>query len=116
MAPSTSSPPPFTRRVAFLIDGRVLSAAESLMGIVEAERLGALVGGPTAGTNGSMDPFDVAGGYTLRWTGMDVRKKDGSPHHGVGLRPTVPVSRTLAGVIAGRDEILEKGIEVVSHP
>jgi peptidase S41-like protein len=108
--------PRFTGRFAFLIDGRVLSYAESLMGIVEGERIGALVGGPTAGTNGGMDPFDVAGGHTLRWTGMDIRKKEGSPHHGVGIKPTVPVSRTLAGVIAGRDELLEKGIEVVSQP
>ena len=105
--------PRFTGRFAFLIDGRVLSGAESLMGIVEAERLGALVGGPTAGTNGSMDPFGMAGGHTLRWTGMDIRKKDGSPHHGVGIKPTVPVRRTLAGVIAGSDELLENGIEVV---
>ncbi|MBW8878787.1 MAG: hypothetical protein JF614_27840 [Acidobacteria bacterium] len=108
--------PRFTGRFVFLIDGRVLSAAESLIGVVEGERLGALVGGPTAGTNGGMDPFDVAGGHTLRWTGMDIRKKDGSPHLGVGIKPTVPVSRTLAGVIAGRDELLEKGIEVVSQP
>jgi C-terminal processing protease CtpA/Prc len=108
--------PRFTGRFAFLIDGRVLSAAESLIGVVEGERLGALVGGPTAGTNGGMDPFDVAGGHTLRWTGMDIRKKDGSPHLGVGIKPTVPVRRTLAGVIAGRDELLEKGIEVVSQP
>ncbi len=108
--------PRFTGRIAFLIDGRVLSYAESLMGIVEGERLGALVGGPTAGTNGGIDPFSLAGGYTLRWTGMDIRKKDGSRHHGVGIKPTVPVSRTLAGVLASRDELLEKAIEVVSQP
>ena len=101
--------PRFTGRFAFLIDGRVLSAAESLIGVVEGEHLGALVGGPTAGTNGGMDPFDVAGDHTLRWTGMDIRKKDGSPHLGVGIKPTVPVRRTLAGVTAGRDELLEKG-------
>ena len=104
------------RRVAFLIEGRVLSYAESLMGIVEAEHLGALVGGPTGGTNGGFNVVPVAGGYTLRYTGMDVRKKDGSPHHGVGIVPTVPAGRTLAGVLAGRDELLEKGIEVVSRP
>ena len=110
----TPAAPRLTGRIAFLIDGRILSFAETLMGIVEGEHLGALVGGTTAGTNGGMNPFDVAGGHTLRWTGMDVRKKDGSLHHGVGIKPTVPVSRTLAGVIAGRDELLEKGIEVVS--
>ena len=86
------------------------------MGIVEAEGLGALVGGPTGGTNGGANLAPVAGGYSLRWTGMDVRKKDGSPHHGVGIQPTVPAGRTLAGVLAGRDEVLEKGIEVVSQP
>ncbi len=108
--------PRLTGRIAFLIDGRVLSTAESLTGTVEGERLGALVGGPTAGTNGGVNPFAVASGDTLRWTGMEVLKKDGSPHHGVGILPTVPVGRTLAGVIAGRDELLEKGITVVSQP
>jgi C-terminal processing protease CtpA/Prc len=107
--------PRLAGRIAFLTDGRVLSSAETLMGTVEAEHLGAIVGGATAGTNGGMNPFDVAGGHTLRWTGMDIRKKDGSPHHGVGIKPTIPVSRTLAGAIAGRDELLEKGIEVVSQ-
>jgi C-terminal processing protease CtpA/Prc len=112
----TPEAPRLTGRIAFLINGRVLSYAESLMGIVEGEHLGSLVGGPTAGTNGGADLLPVAGGYSLRFTGMDVRKKDGSPHHGVGIQPTVPVGRTLAGVLAGRDEVLEKGIEVVSRP
>jgi hypothetical protein len=44
------------RRIAFLIDGRVLSYAESLIRVVEGERLGALAGGPTARTNGGIDP------------------------------------------------------------
>jgi AbrB family looped-hinge helix DNA binding protein len=51
------------------------------MWIVEAEHLGVLVVGPTGGTNGNFNVFNVAGGFGLRWTGMDVRKKDGSPHH-----------------------------------
>jgi hypothetical protein len=44
---------------------------------------------------------------------MKVLKHDGSRHHGVGILPTVPVSRTIKGIAEGRDEILEKGIEVV---
>jgi Peptidase family S41 len=112
----TPEAPRLTGRIAFLIDGGSLSAAESYMGIVEAERLGALVGGPTGGTNGSANLVPVAGGHALRWTGMEVRKTDGSLHHGVGILPTVPAGRTLAGLLAGRDEVLEKGIEVVSRP
>lgn len=30
-----------------------------------------------------------------------------------GIKPTVPVSRTRAGVAAGRDEVLERGLEAV---
>jgi C-terminal processing protease CtpA/Prc len=96
----------------FLIDGRAISAAETVMGIVEAYRLADIVGEPTAGTNGNVNPFTVPGGYVLSWTGMRVLKHDGSRHHGVGILPTHPVSRTIKGITEGRDEILEKALEL----
>jgi C-terminal processing protease CtpA/Prc len=55
----------------------------------------------------------LPGGYTISWTGMRVLKHDGSQHHGVGIRPTVPCSRTVQGITDGRDELLEKAIETV---
>jgi hypothetical protein len=100
-------------RIAFLTGGGSISYAETYMGIVENYRLAEIVGGPTAGTNGNVNPFDLPGGYNLRWTGMKVLKQNGSQHHGVGIQPTVPVERTLQGITEGRDEILEKAIEVV---
>jgi C-terminal processing protease CtpA/Prc len=100
-------------RKAFIADGRAISYAESCMGIVEYYKLGEIVGGPTAGTNGNVNPFTLPGGYTLMWTGMKVLKHDGSQHHGVGIRPTIPISRTRAGVAAGRDELLERAVEAV---
>jgi C-terminal processing protease CtpA/Prc len=106
---------PFLGNVVFLTDGRAVSAAETFMGIVEAYKLGPIVGGPTAGTNGNINPFAVPGDYLLWWTGMKVLKHDGSRHHGVGILPTVPAQRTVAGVAAGRDEVLEKGIAVAQQ-
>jgi C-terminal processing protease CtpA/Prc len=99
-------------RLIFLIDGRAISAAETAMGIVEAYRLADIVGEPTAGTNGNVNPFTVPGGYVLSWTGMRVLKHDGSRHHGVGILPTHPVSRTIKGITERRDEILEKALEL----
>lgn len=99
----------------FITDGRAISYAESILGIVEAYRLGEIVGGTTAGTNGNVNPLVLPGGYHVRWTGMRVLKHDGSPHHGVGIRPTVPVEPTRAGVAAGRDELLERALEVVTR-
>ena len=107
--------PRLKAKAAFLTDGRAISYAETYLGIVENYRLAEIVGGPTAGTNGNVNPFTLPGGYRLIWTGMKVLKHDGSQHHGIGIRPTVPAARTVAGIAAGRDEVLEKGIETVSR-
>lgn len=107
--------PHLAARRAFITDGRAISYAESYIGIVEGYRLGEIVGEATAGTNGTLNNISLPGGYTLRFTGMRVQKHDGSQHHGVGILPTVPVARTYDGVAAGRDELLEKAIEVVSQ-
>ncbi len=106
--------PRLTAHIAFVTDGRAISYAESCMGIVEHYKLGAIVGAPTAGTNGNINPFTLPGGYRFIWTGMQVLKHDGSRHHGVGILPTVPASRTIQGVAAGKDEVLQRAIEVVS--
>jgi hypothetical protein len=99
----------------FLTNGGAISYAESTMGIVENYKLGEILGETTAGTNGNVNPFALPGGYNITWTGMKVLKQDGSQHHGVGIRPTIPVSRTQAGVAAGRDEILERGVAVLKQ-
>jgi len=107
--------PRLKAKLAFLTDGRAISYAESYMGIIEAYKLAEIVGEPTAGTNGNVNPFTLPGKYTIVWTGMKVLKHDGSQHHGIGIQPTVPVSRTIKGVREKRDEQLERAIEVVSR-
>lgn len=105
--------PYFSAPRVFLTDGRAISYAETVMGIVEHYKLGDIVGEPTAGTNGNVNPFTLPGGYTVSWTGMKVLKQDGSQHHGIGIQPTVPASRTRKGVAEGKDEILLTALEVV---
>jgi hypothetical protein len=107
--------PRFHARVAFIIDGRAISRAETYLAVVEHRRLGALVGEATAGTDGEVVTVPLPGGYRVRFTGTKVLKHDGSRLHGVGVLPTVPVARTLAGVAAGRDELLDRAIEIVSR-
>jgi hypothetical protein len=101
-------------RVVFLTDGRAISYAESCLSFVEHYKLGDIVGEPTAGANGNVNPFVLPGRYSVSWTGMKVIKHDGSQHHTVGVLPTVPCRRTIAGVAAGRDELLEKALEIIN--
>ena len=105
--------PRFRGKVAFLTGPLAISYAESVMGVVEAYGLGEIVGSTTAGTNGNINRVSLPGGYRLIFTGMRVLKHDGSRHHLVGIAPTVPVKRTLAGFRAGRDEELEAALRVV---
>jgi len=107
--------PRLKAKLAFLTDGRAISYAESYLGIIEAYKLADIVGEPTAGTNGNVNSFTLPGGYTVFFTGMKVLKHDGSQHHGVGIKPTVPISRTIRGVRERRDEQLERAVEIVSQ-
>ncbi len=102
---------PRIRRAAFLIDGRSDGFSETLLGMIEEYRLGEIVGSRSGGSNGSVNRADLPGGYRLLWTGQRVLKHDGSPLHGIGISPTVPAARTIKGIAAGRDEIVEKAIE-----
>jgi C-terminal processing protease CtpA/Prc len=99
-------------KLVFLTDGRAISYAESIMGIIEAYKIADIVGEPTAGTNGNINPLDLPGGYRVLWTGMRVLKHNGSQHHGVGIIPTTCISPTLRGVAEKRDEQLEAAIKI----
>ena len=44
---------------------------------------------------------------------MKVLKHDGSPHHGVGIQPTVPVAVTRAALAGSRDELLEEAVQLL---
>jgi C-terminal processing protease CtpA/Prc len=102
--------------IIFLIDGQAISYAESYMGFVEHYKLATIIGQPTAGANGNVNPFTLPGGYYISWTGMRVVKHDGSTHHTVGIQPHVTVNKTIKGVREGKDEYLEKALEVAGKP
>jgi C-terminal processing protease CtpA/Prc len=107
--------PRLAGKIVFLTDGGAISYAESVMGYVADRKLGTIVGGTTAGTNGNVASFLTPGGFNLGFTAMRVTRHDGrSPHHLVGVRPDVPVEPTLLGLRAGRDEVLERGLAIAS--
>jgi C-terminal processing protease CtpA/Prc len=100
-------------RVAFVTGPGAISYAETVLSVVERYHLGAIVGSATAGTNGSMAGIWEPSGCHTNFTGLRVTKPDGSRFHLVGIKPTIPATPTLAGVLAGRDEVLEKALAYV---
>ncbi|MCB0853693.1 MAG: peptidase S41, partial [Bacteroidetes bacterium] len=72
--------------------------------------LATIIGQPTAGTNGNVNYIILPGKYRVTWTGMRVRKHDGSELYGSGIQPDIFVERTIEGVIQQRDEFLERAL------
>jgi peptidase S41-like protein len=105
--------PHIAGRVAFLTGPGATSYAESVMGLVEHYHLGEIVGSPTAGANGAIVQIAEPTGCSSRFTGQRVTKSGGSRFHLLGVQPTIPASRTIAGVRAGRDEVLERALAYV---
>ena len=103
------------KKIVFIIDGSAISYAESFMGYIEGYKLATIVGQPTAGTNGDINPFRLPGGISISWTGLKVLKHDGSQHHGIGILPNVYVNKTIQGIKEGKDEFLEKAIEIAKQ-
>jgi len=109
----TPATPHIQGEVVFITDARAISYAESFMSFIEHYDLGEIVGQPTAGTNGNVNITELPGGYRFGWTGMKVVKHDGSQHHLVGIQPTIPIKKTMEGIREGKDEFLEKAIQVL---
>ena len=101
----------------FLTDGRAISYAESVMGYVRDYKLGTIIGGTTAGANGNVASFTVPGGFSIAFTGMRVTRHDGrTRYHTDGVSPDIPLEPTLAGIRAGRDELLERALAALRIP
>jgi hypothetical protein len=106
--------PKLSGKIVFLTDGRAISYAESVMGYIHDRHLATIIGSTTAGTNGNIATFGVPGGFSIIFTGMRVTGHDGqSVHHLVGVKPDVPVVPTIAGLRAGKDEVLERALSLV---
>lgn len=101
-----------TPRKVLMIDPRAISYSESLTGYFAAHAKGVIVGEPSAGANGNVSTVDLPGMFTFRFTGMRVTTHDGRVFHGRGFQPDVVVVPTVEGIATGRDEVLERAIEI----
>lgn len=106
-------PPHFGGKLAFLADGWTVSYNETLLSYAATAKLGAIVGGPSAGINGHIGSVSLPGGYQIAFTGTEVLNPDGSKFFGLGIKPDIPAAQTIAGVRDGRDEMLEMGDKAV---
>lgn len=112
----TPQAPRITGRLAFLTDARTSQHSERMLETIEAYHWGEIVGAPSGGHVGNPNWSNLPGGWTIYWTGRRGLKHDGKTVlNRTGILPTVPAARTLRGVAEGRDEVVERAVEIVSQ-
>jgi C-terminal processing protease CtpA/Prc len=107
--------PRYTGKTVMLIDERTISQAEHTGLFFETANRTKFIGTSSAGANGTVTDFVVPGGITIYFSGQDVRHANGGQLQRLGLIPAVEVAPTIAGLRAGRDEVLDKAVEYLSQ-
>ena len=74
-----------------------------------------IIGSTTAGANGAVFSFSLPGGITTSMTGIGMYYPDGTCMQRVGIRIDEEIKPTIAGIKKGKDEPLEKAIEIVTE-
>ncbi len=74
-----------------------------------------LVGETTAGSTGNPVMVTLPGGALLQVCSLNATYPDGAVFVGRGIEPDVMVHPSVAGIRAGRDEVLEKAVELFGN-
>lgn len=71
------------------------------------------IGSPTAGADGNISWVPLPGGYRTAFSGIGVYYPDGRETQRIGIVPDITVQPTPEGIRAGRDEVLERAIDLI---
>jgi len=117
-APLTLRPlkPHYSGRVVILVDETTQSQAEYTTMAFRASSNATVIGSITAGADGNVSEFSVPGGLRSMISGIGVFYPDKRPTQRVGIIPDHTVRPTIAGIRAGRDEVLESALREILGP
>ena len=102
----------FTGPVAVLTGPRTFSSAEDFLVPLKATQRAILVGSITGGSTGQPISVPIYQARVLICTKWD-RFPDGMEFVGVGVRPDIPVERTIEDIVRGIDPVLQAAIDAM---
>lgn len=73
-----------------------------------------VIGSTTAGADGNVSQIMLPGGIMTMISGIGVYYPDGKETQRIGIIPDIEVKPTIQGIKKGRDELMEKAIEIIN--
>ena len=102
-------------RLVILIDEHTISQGETTTMSLRNTPNSIVLGRPSAGADGDKRPFILPGNIESTISGLGVYYPDKEPIQRIGVQPDVYMDPTLEGIREGRDEFIEKAIEIIKE-
>ena len=101
-------------RRAILTDAGVVGEMETCVALLRHHGLAHVVGTATGGNPGRGVEVNLGTLITMEWTGERIVLPGGRTVSAAGVPPDYPARLTLDGLRQGRDDVLERAIEILS--
>jgi len=101
-------------KLGVIVNEETQSAAEFAAMGFRAGNNTTIIGSQTAGADGSVSDIYLPGGIKTWISGIGEYYPDGKQTQRVGIVPDIVVKPTIKGIREGRDEVLEKAIEIIN--
>ncbi|TAL67102.1 MAG: peptidase S41 [Bacteroidetes bacterium] len=101
-------------KIVIIINETTQSQAEYTAMALRNAPNATVIGSTTAGADGNVSAFYLPGNIYSMISGIGVYYPDGRETQRVGIVPDIEVKLTIKGIREGRDEVLEKAIEIIN--
>lgn len=100
-------------KVIILVNETTQSSAEFHAMAYRVHPNATVIGSTTAGADGNVSQLTLPGGLTTRISGIGVYYPDGKETQRIGIVPDIIITPTINGIKNGKDELMEKAIEII---
>ncbi len=101
-------------KVVVIVNEQTQSQAEYTTMAFQSSPNVTVIGSTTAGADGNVSSIILPSGISTMISGIDVLYPDGTETQRKGVKIDVPISPTIAGIKAGKDELLEKAVAIIN--
>jgi C-terminal processing protease CtpA/Prc len=105
---------PYRGKIVLLVNEISQFASEFQAMVYKAYPNTITIGSTTAGADGAVSHFSLPGGISTAISGMGIYYPDGRETQRIGIVPDIEVKPTIKGITDGRDELIEKAIELIN--
>jgi C-terminal processing protease CtpA/Prc len=105
----------FKGKVVIIVNEETQSNAEYTTMALRVAPNAIVLGSTTAGADGNVSGITLPGNIFTYISGIGVLTPDGSETQRIGIVPDVKIEPSINGIRVGKDEVLEKAIELINN-